>query len=169
MHEDQYSIVATRRQSYDSMLWRAPTLSVAAQAFMIAVANKPEFAGWPSIAIYTAACLVGLAAWHLFATLRQFEISDSRLLEKYERENEGKGFEVIHVPLRQRDPQATAFCLKVRAFHVWSAVLGIFVVLTSGLACFEAASLLETGGSMQATPDAGAGQPTQHQGQGPGT
>ena len=34
IHEVQYEIVATRRQSFDSMLWQTPALSLTAQAFL---------------------------------------------------------------------------------------------------------------------------------------
>ena len=142
MNEEQYKVICTRRQGYDSMLWRAPTLAVAAQAFLMAIARNPDFAGLAAFFIYFAAFLVGLAALYLFAMLRVFEKTDSRLLEAYERTNAHQGYSVIHVPLRQRHPSATVWYLPFRTFFVWACILGIIAILSFTFACNELLALI---------------------------
>jgi hypothetical protein len=66
MHEQQYPIIAARRQGYDALLWQTPTLAVAAQGFLLAAALNKETLAILSLILLVAALLVGFAALQLF-------------------------------------------------------------------------------------------------------
>jgi len=79
-----HSVLSPRRIAYDTLMWQVPALALAAQAFLLTVAVKPETAEW---ARYLTACLSFLVAIVAIQTMdksRACEVTDSRWLEEIE-------------------------------------------------------------------------------------
>ena len=128
MHEDQYPIVAARRQGYDNLLWQVPTIGVAAQGFLVAAALGEDIASNLSAFLLFSASVVGVAVVWLFRRLRFHEVADSELLKEYEQSREAVGFTVTH---GRRGPQPSAY-------YVWLVILGASVILEVGGAVIQA-------------------------------
>ena len=115
MHEDQYPIVAARRQAYDTLLWQVPTFGVAAQGFLVSAAL--DAAPRLSASLLLMASIVGLAVAWLFRRLRFHEVADSELLKTYEAAHPDPGFAVVH---GRRAPGLSAY-------RLWLVLLVVFV------------------------------------------
>lgn len=96
MHESQYSIVAARRQGYDSLLWQVPALGVAAQGFLVSAAVAKDTSHILAAGLLLAASVVGAAIAWLFRKLRMNEIADSELLIQHEKARAAEGFSIVH-------------------------------------------------------------------------
>ncbi|MGW9194749.1 hypothetical protein [Micromonospora chersina] len=81
-----YALVGARRATFDTMMWQAPALATAAQAFLLAIALDPDGTRPArAVAALLGAGLAGLCA-QLMAKHRWLETSDSRLAERIEQE-----------------------------------------------------------------------------------
>lgn len=87
-----YSAIASRRASYDSLMWQVPALGLSAQAFLLTIALGPDTARVPRLASAGLASLVALLSMQLMAKHRFHEALDSITLEMVEVE---KGIRVL--------------------------------------------------------------------------
>lgn len=79
----QYDMLASRRESADTMLWEAPTISLTAQAFLLNTALDSN--EWESVVVSSLLSFAtSLAALHLMMKHRFFEQRDSIFLQKLE-------------------------------------------------------------------------------------
>lgn len=127
IHDDQYSIVAARRQGYDNLLWQVPAIGVAAQGFLVAAALGKVTAPSLSSFLLFSGSVVGIATIWLFRRLRFHEVADSELLKEYEQSREVDGFAVVHGRRGQG----------LSAYHVWLAILGVSAILEFGGAIIQ--------------------------------
>lgn len=123
MNYEQYQIVAARRQTYDTMLWQTPVLSLTAQAFLFTVALSAQ--NTPAARLISAmlALIAALASLQLLAKHRFNEVNDSKLLEAFEGANSAQGYEVIHVPT-----SSPKWYQRLSSYSVWVFALGAFAV-----------------------------------------
>ena len=75
MHDDQYPIIAARRQGYDSLLWQVPAIGIAAQGFLVAAALGGDALPSLSALLLFSAATVGVAVIWLFQRLRFHEVA----------------------------------------------------------------------------------------------
>jgi hypothetical protein len=135
MDIEQYKLLTPRRIAQNNLLWQTPTLASAAQAFLISSAIGPQSQGILPIALAALSVFVGFAALQLLARHRLLLINDSKLLEKFERENVKKGYLVIHGTFTSRelpDNWLDKFIFwigKFRSSLIWMFVLAGFVLL----------------------------------------
>lgn len=117
--EKLYAIVANRRCNYDSMLWQTPVISLTAQAFLLTIALGSNSS---ALARCISACLAFITAFsslHLMIKHRLGEESDSRGLEKFEKEN--FNCKPIH---RQRNHGN--YIYNYSAYIIWRLILALF-------------------------------------------
>jgi hypothetical protein len=113
----QYSLLAARRESSDTMLWQAPVLSVTAQAFLLNIAlTSTEW--WPII-VSSLLSLTSLGAIHLMMKHRYFEVKDSILLDHLESKNQ----KVLLQLNRASEDKVIG-----SSYDVWLAMLVVFGV-----------------------------------------
>lgn len=123
----QYSIVANRRQTYDTLLWQSPALCLTAQAFLMIIILSGE-ADIKRILAAILSLLVSIATYLLIKKHRSLEIHDSRLLEKFETANINKGFKIIHVPRGLK---------KLKLVKIWLCITIIFGVVAIVMALHD--------------------------------
>lgn len=131
MHEQQYPIIAARRQVYDSLLWQVPTIGMAAQGFLVSAAVDTNLSPHLALTLWVLASLVGIAVLHLFRRFRIREQKDSEMLRKYEETRTEDGFAIAHGARRSW----------FSAYNVWFAVHLIFWVYALCCAILTARSL----------------------------
>ena len=81
-----YSALATRRATFDSLMWQTPALALTAQAFLFTISLSPSSA---DVARYIASALdiiTAVVAIQTMAKHRYNELTDSLLLEDVERQ-----------------------------------------------------------------------------------
>ncbi len=125
----QYQVVASRRQSRDSLLWQVPVLSLTAQAFLftIALGSTSRFARLLAAGLALAA---SLASIQLMVKHRGHEQSDSERLEAFEKQQAARGFCVIHgrPPLREGRVLGR-WIRKLSSYKVWLFILVLFAAV----------------------------------------
>ena len=119
MHDDQYPIVAARRQGYDALLWQVPALGVAAQSFIMSPVIDHSIHSGLKAALLTLSFALGFAVIWLFRKLRYHEVADAKLLQAFETLRFSEGYEVVH----GRRGQGWS------AYTVWHAILLMFLLL----------------------------------------
>ena len=122
---EQYQLLASRRESYDLMLWQTPVISLTAQAFLftIALGTGPALG---RVLASVLALAAGLASLHLLGKHRTFELHYANLLRLCER---GLGLEVIH-----ERPTIPSGLLACPAYTVWKLTFILFAVAAVGVA-----------------------------------
>jgi len=79
-----YAALASRRTSYDSLMWQIPGLAVAADSFLLTIALRADTTTWIRILTAGFALIVALIASQTMAKHRANERSASRMLESIE-------------------------------------------------------------------------------------
>lgn len=81
---EQYAIVASRRQQWDTLLWQMPTMVLTGEAFLFTISLGAQIAITGRIIAATLSLLVALASLHSLASHRLSELADSAWLHEYE-------------------------------------------------------------------------------------
>ena len=81
---EQYAIVASRRQQWDTLLWQMPTMVLTGEAFLFTISLGAQTAQTGRIVAATLSLLVALASLHSLASHRLSELADSAWLHEYE-------------------------------------------------------------------------------------
>ncbi len=129
-----YEIVANRRQSYDSMMWQTPVLSLTAQAFLLTIALGPESSQAARLISAGLAALAAFASVQLMVKHRYYERADSEWLKKYEEPWEA--WRRVHGRTRPFAPRKT-FLASWSSFCVWVTILSIFVLAALAVVVFS--------------------------------
>lgn len=117
-----YEVVGARRIAYDTMLWQAPALGLAAQAFLLTIAYGSDSTLAARVVAGLLAFLVALVSRRLMAAHRHHELGDARRLEQIE---DRLGLTELlgiapHARSAERDPRAERLtaveraCLRLR-------------------------------------------------------
>jgi hypothetical protein len=140
-----YETVASRRATYDTMLWQAPVLSLTAQAFLFTIALGAGNSRLSRLLAGALALVTALGSMQLMAKQRFHEQVDSRLLALHE-ERTGLA-QLIGTPMHgQMDQRVTAAGLvrpwyaKPSSYRLWMAILAAFAVVASAVASIGANS-----------------------------
>jgi len=81
---EQYSIVANRRQQWDTLLWQMPTMALTGEAFLFTISLGANTSQTGRIVASLLALLVAIAALHSLSAHRLSELTDSRWLHDHE-------------------------------------------------------------------------------------
>ncbi len=131
MNETQYKIVCERRNQQDGFIWQTPSLTIAAQAFLLAAAFNPQVEGVASLVLSGFSFIVGFASIQLMAKHRNLEMADSELLARFEHEHKGEGFEVIHGRRPPVEGVSRNWLVGISSFRLWISVLGGFCIVAA--------------------------------------
>jgi hypothetical protein len=121
----QYQIISDRRINQNEMLWQTPTLCFTAQAFLFTIALGN---GIPIEARLISAFLIvvtSILCLQLMSKHRYFEVENSKLLEKIEKEN---GFLVIHAKSNTTTEKLNFFT-KLTSYKIWMIGMVIFLFI----------------------------------------
>jgi len=81
---EQYAIVASRRQQWDTLLWQMPTMVLTGEAFLFTISLGAQTSQTGRIVAAMLSLLVALASLHSLASHRLSELADSAWLHEYE-------------------------------------------------------------------------------------
>ena len=90
---EQYSIVASRRQQWDTLLWQVPTMALTGEAFLFTISLGGSTSQTGRIVASILALVVAVASLHSLAAHRISELADSVWLHEHEQE---RGASEIH-------------------------------------------------------------------------
>lgn len=132
--EIQYHIVASRRQTTDSLMWQVPVLSLTAQAFLFSIALDSQVARAAQLVAAILALITSLGSIQLMIKHRHHETLDSKWLEQFEKRNRPLGFKLVHA--RRAKPEGRRLwrlVLSIKSYHTWLFVLGVFALGAIGI------------------------------------
>lgn len=142
-----YQAVAARRMQWDALLWQVPSLSLAAQAFLLTIAFGPDTSLTSRLLASGLAVVAALLSLHLLIRHRQAEVTDAHWLAAYEQQHFGT---TVHGPEWRDRRNATVISgrlgrlARIPAFPVWQAALSLFGIvglIAFALAIFDVGSL----------------------------
>jgi len=81
---EQYAIVASRRQQWDTLLWQMPTMALTGEAFLFTISLGGATSEAGRIVSSLLALVVALASLHSLSAHRLSELADSHWLHEYE-------------------------------------------------------------------------------------
>jgi hypothetical protein len=90
---EQYSIVANRRQQWDTLLWQVPTMALTGEAFLFTISLGASTSQAGRIVASILALIVAVASLHSLAGHRISELTDSVWLHEHEQD---RGASEIH-------------------------------------------------------------------------
>jgi hypothetical protein len=94
--EKQYKIISDRRNSFNTLLWQSPALSLTAQAFLLNVVSAQDRPITARIVCGATAVVVALCTFQLFAKHRYHERTASDFLAEFERNHRHLGYVPIN-------------------------------------------------------------------------
>jgi len=128
MTDEQYPIVAGRRQAYDQLLWQTPVLSLTAQAFLLTIALGPGSSYAARFMSASLSLIAALASIILMCKHRYYEVLASQMLQNFEDENKAKGFEAVHAQ-RPSSKEKVSFIVRLSSYWVWIITLSAFAIV----------------------------------------
>lgn len=84
---EQYAIVASRRQQWDTLLWQMPTMALTGEAFLFTISLGGSTSQVGRIVASVLALVVAVASLHSLSAHRLSELTDSRWLHEHEIEH----------------------------------------------------------------------------------
>lgn len=90
---EQYAIVASRRQQWDTLLWQMPTMALTGEAFLFTISLGGNTSQVGRIVASVLALVVAVASLHSLSAHRLSELTDSRWLHEHEI---GRGAVEVH-------------------------------------------------------------------------
>jgi hypothetical protein len=126
--KEQYAILSSRRQVYDTLMWQTPVLSLTAQAFLFTIALGSGICQIARIISALLAFLAAFASIQLMMKHRYHEFRDSKSLEDYER---AQNYVPIHGPSPKCENKndVVNFLTNCRSYRVWLGTLGLFGIV----------------------------------------
>lgn len=127
-----YQAVAARRMQWDALLWQVPSLSLAAQAFLLTIAFGPDTSRTSRLLASGLAIVAALLSLHLLVRHRQAEVTDAHWLAAYEQQHFGT---TAHGPEWRDRRNATIIpghlgsLARIPAFPLWQAALSLFGIV----------------------------------------
>ena len=96
VEEAQYQNMANRRQTYDTLMWQTPVLSLTAQAFLFNIALDLTKGNFAQIGASALAIIVSFASIQLMAKHRCHEVKTSEWLHDFEEQHQKYGLKPIN-------------------------------------------------------------------------
>jgi len=81
---EQYAIVASRRQQWDTLLWQMPTMALTGEAFLFTISLGGATSQTGRIVASLLALVVAVSSLHSLSAHRLSELADSHWLHEYE-------------------------------------------------------------------------------------
>ncbi len=81
---EQYAIVASRRQQWDTLLWQMPTMALTGEAFLFTISLGGNTSQTGRIVASVLALVVAVASLHSLSAHRLSELTESRWLHEHE-------------------------------------------------------------------------------------
>jgi hypothetical protein len=128
-----YETIASRRATYDTMLWQAPVLSLTAQAFLFTIALGEGSSRLARLLAGALALITALGSMQLMGKQRFHEQVDSQLLALHERTT-GLADVIgtpMHGPMNERVTAAglvRPWYAKPSSYKLWMIILASFAV-----------------------------------------
>ena len=128
---EQYSIVANRRQQWDTLLWQMPTMALTGEAFLFTISLGGSTSQTGRIVSSVLALVVAVAALHSLSAHRISELTDARWLHEHETDHGAsvvhglswrtRRMEMVHDQLRssQLTDRLVARAYRFRSIEVW--------------------------------------------------
>lgn len=121
MDEGQYAALNARRDSFNSLVWQTPVLSLTAQAFLFATILSADASILARRVASTLALFVALASLQLFAKHRFMENSHAEILKIHER---------TYGRFNANQQLASEnWVFKIRSHWIWQVLLGVFALV----------------------------------------
>ena len=147
MRPEQYSILNSRRDSFNNLIWQAPMISLTAQAFLFTIALGAQVSVPAKMMASFLACITAIASVQLLIKHRFAEKEYAIILEDYERTScVQPPFELINQKLTSSNisPSNRMGWLERRSsYHVWILVLSIFAICAACISIFNLLILLK--------------------------
>ena len=90
--EEQYKVIADRRNSFNTLLWQTPALSLTAQAFLLSIVANQQNQVATRLVCGGVAIVVALSTFQLFAKHQLQERKAARHLAEFERNHKHLGY-----------------------------------------------------------------------------
>ncbi len=123
---EQYPLVASRRQAFDTLIWQTPVLSLTAQAFLFSISLTAGNSQGARIISAVLALTTALASIQLMIKHRYHEQRDSNLLHSFEDANN-----ILQIHARG-NLQNQPWYVRWSSYKVWLFTLWLFA--TSAMA-----------------------------------
>lgn len=148
--DDQYAIVAERRNSYNTLLWQTPGLAIAGQTFLLTISLDEASSTIVGLVVGFVGLGLGFAALYLFERLRFLELHDSVLLRTYEESRPtGEGrLAVVHgrpKPYRELVDRMGNKGRR-RAYEVWRSCFWALIGLDAAAFAYRCVQLVAASG-----------------------
>ena len=128
---DVWRTLASRRQSFDAMVWQAAGFALTAQSFLYTIALNGNNVSLARIIALSLSIACALATIHVMSKHRLHELSDSEYLGDMEKKN---GWRQIHGESDDPKKRVRRSCwLKFGSVNVWLSLLWFFIIISSGL------------------------------------
>jgi hypothetical protein len=127
MNEEQYKILSQRRIASNNLVWQAPTLGIAAQAFLLAGAFNPQMEPVTAAMLCAFSLFVGLAALQLVTKHRYHEVVDAELMAEFEGQTEG--YSPLHAKGGLKTTVKRTWLSGISSYKLWRFVLAGFCIL----------------------------------------
>ena len=132
-----YEAVTARRNTYDSLFWEVPALSLTAQAFLMTIALGPDTARGARVIAAAVGFLMALISVQLFTKHRALERLNSQMAELCERKlgiDRVLGFAPHGSPGEQaRAWRPMRWPASMRSYTVWLIGLSLFGVASASI------------------------------------
>jgi len=134
-----YQVLASRRISYDTLMWQVPILSFTAQAFLMTIALNTASSAFDRLVPSFLGVIVSILSLQLMAKHRDLEMLDSFLLHQFETINSwpplhSKPFDreklLAENYKKMRDDRAwyVKWSVKPKSYSVWMIGLSMFLI-----------------------------------------
>ena len=127
LNQQQYQIVAARRQNYDNLVWQTPVVRLTAQAFLLTIALGAKTTNPARFVAALLSLLAALASLQLLSKHRHMEVLNSRLLEEHEKASKNQGYAVVSGRARSIN-EDTSWLARRSSYKVWLALLSAFAL-----------------------------------------
>lgn len=117
----QYGALNSRRDSYNSLLWQTPVLSLTAQAFLFTIALSKDVTVTGRKIAASLALIVAIASIQLLTKHRFGEVYHAKLLQRIEKERGLMQINARPVPMITRNPET--WLAKLRSYWIWFFLL----------------------------------------------
>lgn len=125
--DTQYTILNARRDSFNSLVWRAPVLSLTAQAFLFTIALNPDVTVYARGISASLAFITAIASIQLLCKQRFHEMEYARFLERFEN---SPGMYPINKKSLFTAKGRLAWLENRSSFKIWFLVLCIFALFS---------------------------------------
>lgn len=149
---EQYAIVASRRQQWDTLLWQMPTMALTGEAFLFTISLGGSTSQAGRIVASVLALVVAVASLHSLSAHRLSELTDSRWLHEHELDRGAvevhglswreRRMETVKDQLRSANltDRLVARTYKFRSIEIWfwtMVLIAITALAVLGIAIFH--------------------------------